>query len=89
MAEWLSLIPWNLRELFSLRKKLALKNAICLANVVQDRAREDEFPQFGSSYSSGKETFHLVENHAGRRENSLRVIQQGYRLNNLAVFFAL
>ena len=48
MPKRLSLIPWNLRELFSPRKKLALKNTVRLAEVVQGRSREDEFPQIGS-----------------------------------------
>ena len=47
MPERLSLMPWNLWELFSLRMKFALKNTVRLAEVVQDRSREDEFPQIG------------------------------------------
>ena len=44
MAERLSHIPLDSRELFSPRKKLALENVVRLAKIVQDRSREDEFP---------------------------------------------
>ena len=76
MSERLSLMPWDLWESFSPRKNLALKNTVRLAEVMQDGPRQDKFPQFGIWYVRRKKPFDSLQNRAGCRENSFRVVQQ-------------
>ena len=70
MSQRLSLMPWNLRELFPPRKKLALKNTVRLAEVVQRRSREDKFPQIEFGYFRRKEPLNFLENRTGCRETA-------------------